>query len=241
MPIYPCNGRKSPRHRQGILPTPAPVWLPTLTDRCPPCFDCPPGETSRFPRGKLATMSEVTQILAAIEQGDPHAADQLLPLVYDELRKLAAQKLGQETPGQTLQPTALVHEAYLRLVGEGEEQSWGSRGHFFAAAAEAMRRILVENARGKQAVKRGGRRGRADLDVDQLALPELREDLLALDEALDRLAAADPEAARLVQLRYFAGLTRAEAAQVLGLSRRTLDRLWAYARAWLLRVLEGGQ
>ena len=186
-------------------------------------------------------MSEVTHLLSAIDRGDPHAASQLLPLVYDELRQLAAHKLAHETPGQTLQPTALVHEAYLRLVGEGEEPRWDSRGHFFAAAAEAMRRILVENARGKQAAKRGGGRARADLDMNQLAVPEVREDLLALDEALDRLTAADPEASRLVQLRYFAGLTLAEAAQVLGVSPRTADRLWAYARAWLRGDLEGGE
>jgi RNA polymerase sigma factor (TIGR02999 family) len=185
-------------------------------------------------------MSEVTRILSAIERGDPHAADQLLPLVYDELRRLAACELARETPGQTLQPTALVHEAYLRLVGEAEGPHWDNRGHFFAAAAQAMRRILVEIARGKQAVKRGGDRARADLDVDQVAIPEVREDLLALDEALDRLAVADPEAARLVQLRYFAGLTLAEAAGVLGVSPRTADRLWAYARAWLLEALGGG-
>jgi RNA polymerase sigma factor (TIGR02999 family) len=185
-------------------------------------------------------MNEVTQILHAIGQGDPAAADQLLPLVYDELRQLAAHKLGSETPGQTLQPTALVHEAYLRLVGAGDEPNWDSRGHFFAAAAEAMRRILVENARRKESRKRGGDRARADCDLSQLAAPEFREDLLALDEALTRLAAADPEAARLVQLRYFAGLTLAEAAKVLGVSPRTADRLWAYARAWLLEALEGG-
>jgi RNA polymerase sigma factor (TIGR02999 family) len=186
-------------------------------------------------------MSEVTHILSAIAQGDPHAASQLLPLVYDELRLLAAQKLAHETPGQTLQPTALVHEAYLRLVGAAEQPHWDSRGHFFAACAEAMRRILVENARGKQAAKRGGGRARADLDMNEVAVPEVREDLLALDEALDRLAAADSEAARLVQLRYFAGLTLAEAGQVLGVSPRTADRLWAYARAWLLQALEGGE
>jgi len=185
-------------------------------------------------------MSELTQILSAIGRGDPQAASQLLPLVYDELRQLAAQKLAHEPAGQTLQPTALVHEAYLRLVGEAEQPHWDNRGHFFAAAAEAMRRILVENARCKQAAKRGGGRARADLDLNQLAVPEVREDLLALDEALDQLAAADPEAARLVQLRYFAGLTLAEAAQVLGVSPRTADRLWAYARAWLLQALEGG-
>jgi RNA polymerase sigma factor (TIGR02999 family) len=185
-------------------------------------------------------MKQVTQILHAITQGDPAAADQLLPLVYDELRQLAAQKLAHEAPGQTLQPTALVHEAYLRLVGEGQEPHWDSRGHFFAAAAEAMRRILVENARRKGSQKHGGDRERADFDLNLLAAPEIREDLLALDEALNQLAAADPEAARLVQLRYFAGLTLAEAAQVLGVSARTADRLWAYARAWLLQALEGG-
>jgi RNA polymerase sigma factor (TIGR02999 family) len=184
-------------------------------------------------------MNDVTLILSSIEQGDPKAAELLLPLVYNELRNLAAQKLGRETPGQTLQPTALVHEAYLRLVGE-EGRQWDSRGHFFAAAAAAMRRILVENARRKGSRKRGGDRARADFDVDQLAAPELREDLLALDEALDRLAAADPEAARLVELRYFAGLTLAEAAKVLDASPRTADRLWAYARAWLHDSLEGG-
>jgi RNA polymerase sigma factor (TIGR02999 family) len=185
-------------------------------------------------------MNEVTRILSAIEQGDPHAASQLLPLVYDELRKLAADKLAHETPGQTLQPTALVHEAYLRLVGGGETPHWDSHGHFFAAAAEAMRRVLVENARRKRSRKRGGDRARADADLSLLAAPELREDVLAVDEALDRLAADDAEAARLVQLRYFAGLTLAEAAQVLGVSARTADRLWAYARAWLHEALEGG-
>jgi RNA polymerase sigma factor (TIGR02999 family) len=185
-------------------------------------------------------MNEVTQILRAMAHGDSSAASQLLPLVYDELRQLAAQKLGQETPGQTLEPTALVHEAYLRLVGEGEDPHWDNRGHFFAAAAEAMRRILVESARRKGSRKRGGDRARADFDLGQLAAPELREDVLALDEALDRLAAADPEAARLVQLRYFAGLTLAEAAKVLGVSPRTADRLWAYARAWLLQAVGDG-
>ena len=184
-------------------------------------------------------MSEVTQILSAIAGGDPSAASQLLPLVYDELRQLAAHRLAHQAPGQTLQPTALVHEAYLRLVGDPEGSDWDNRGHFFAACAEAMRRILVDNARCKQAGKRGGGRPRADLDLNQLAVPEVREDLLALDEALDQLAAADPEAARLVQLRYFAGLTLAEAAQVLGVSARTVDRLWSYARAWLHQKLEG--
>jgi RNA polymerase sigma factor (TIGR02999 family) len=186
-------------------------------------------------------MSDVTRLLSAIEAGDPRAADQLLPLVYDELRRLAAQRLAQEKPGQTLQATALVHEAYLRLVGDSAEQAWNSRGHFFAAAAEAMRRILVENARRKQAVKHGGDRSRRDLDDDLIAAPEPREDLLALDAALDRLAAANRQAADLVQLRYFAGLTLPEAAQALGLSERTAGRVWAYARAWLRREIEGGR
>jgi RNA polymerase sigma factor (TIGR02999 family) len=187
-------------------------------------------------------MSEVTRILGAIEQGDPQAASQLLPLVYDQLRALAAQKLADEHPGQTLQPTALVHEAYIRLVGgDSPPPEWEGRGHFFAAAAEAMRRILIDNARRKGSRKRGGARAREDLDVSELAAPELREDLLALDEALNQLAATEPEAAHLVQLRYFAGLTLAEAAQVLGISARTADRLWAYARAWLHRALEGGR
>jgi RNA polymerase sigma factor (TIGR02999 family) len=185
-------------------------------------------------------MSEVTRILSAIAQGDPSAPEQLLPLVYDELRQLAAARMASEPAGHTLQPTALVHEAYLRLVGEGEEPHWDSRWHFFAAAAEAMRRILIENARRKGSRKRGGDRARADIDVSEVAAPELREDLLALDEALNQLATTDPEAAHLVQLRYFAGLTLAEAAQVLGISARTADRLWAYARAWLYRALQGG-
>jgi RNA polymerase sigma factor (TIGR02999 family) len=184
-------------------------------------------------------MSEVTQILTAIAQGDPSAASQLLPLVYDELRNLAAQKLVHETPGQTLQPTALVHEAYLRLIGEGEELHWNSRGHFFAAAAEAMRRILVENARRKKSDKHGGGRTRQDLDAQPVAVPEVREDLIALDEALTRLAALHAQAAQLVQLRYFAGVSIPEAAGVLGVSPRTADRLWAYARAWLHQEVVG--
>jgi RNA polymerase sigma factor (TIGR02999 family) len=184
-------------------------------------------------------MSEVTRILAAVEQGDPQAASQLLPLVYDELRKLAAQKLGQETPGQTLQPTALVHEAYLRLVGEGEGPHWNSRGHFFAAAAEAMRRILVDHARRKTSEKRGGDRKRQDLDAQQLAIPEVREDLIALDEALTKFAAIEPQGAQLIQLRYFAGLSIPEAARVLGVSPRTADRLWAYTRAWFHQEIVG--
>ena len=185
-------------------------------------------------------MSEVTRILSAVARGDPQAASQLLPLVYGELRQLAAHRLAHQTPGQTLQPTALVHEAYLRLVSDPEGQDWDSRGHFFAAAAEAMRRILVEDARRKGRVKHGGGLTRRDLDAaEQVTVPEVAEDLLALDEALTKLASADPKAAQLVQLRYFAGLSIPEAAQALGVSPRSADRLWAYARAWLLREVGG--
>jgi RNA polymerase sigma factor (TIGR02999 family) len=188
----------------------------------------------------VLSMSEFLRILSAIKQGEPHAASELLPLVYDELRQLAAQKLAQETPGQTLQATALVHEAYLRLLGEAEEPHWDNRGHFFAAAAEAMRRILVENARRKASLKRGGGRARVDVDESLLAAPEPREDLLALDKALDRLAAIDAQAAKLVQLRYFAGLSLPAIAQLLDISPRTANRLWAFARAWLYQEIEGG-
>jgi len=182
-------------------------------------------------------MSEVTRILSAIEHGDPHAAEQLLPLVYDELRKLAAQKIVQEKPGQTLQATALVHEAYVRLVDVDKAQHWNSRNHFFAAAAEAMGRILVEQARRKRADKHGGDRLRVYLPED-LAAPEGRgDDLLALDEALCRLERHDADAARLVKLRYFAGLSHQDAAETLGISRGAADRLWALARAWLFRQL----
>ena len=182
-------------------------------------------------------MNEVTHILSAIEQGDAHAADQLLPLVYDELRKLAAQRLTAEKPGQTLQATALVHEAYLRLVGSREEQHWDSRGHFFAAAAEAMRRILLNRARDKKRAKRGGERRRLDLDLVEIALDTSDEQLIELDEALTQLAAEDPEGARLVNLRFFAGLTLKDAAAALGLAQRTAERQWAYARAWLFARL----
>jgi RNA polymerase sigma factor (TIGR02999 family) len=183
-------------------------------------------------------MNEVTRVLSAIEGGDPHAAEQLLPLVYDELRKLAAQKLAQEKPGQTLEATALVHEAYLRLVDTEKASHWNSRGHFYAAAAEAMRRILVDSARSKQSLKRGARRRQHPLDEASLVAPRIEEDILAVNEALDRLAATDAEAAELVKLRFFAGLTAAEAAAVLGVSARTADRIWAYARAFLFKHLK---
>ena len=185
----------------------------------------------------LKPMSEVTQILAAVERGDPQAAEQLLPLVYDELRKLAAQRLAGEKPGQTLQPTALVHDAYLRLVDVEQAQRWNGRGHFFAAAAEAMRRILVENARRKMRVRHGGGRKRLTLaDLDLVVEPP-DEDLLALDEVLGRLDAEHPEVAAVVKLRYFAGMTAAQAADALNLSLRTANRHWAFARAWLFDAL----
>jgi RNA polymerase sigma factor (TIGR02999 family) len=190
--------------------------------------------------GIFGAMSEVSRILSAIEQGDPHAAEQLLPLVYDELRRLAARRLSREAPGQTLTATALVHEAYLRLVGGGEGPHWDGRGHFFAAAAEAMRRILVESARRKRSHKHGGGLARQPLDEAQVAAPEAPEDLLALDEALDKLAARDPAKAELVKLRYFAGLTIEQAAKALGISPATADRHWAYARAWLHQEIAGG-
>ena len=178
-------------------------------------------------------MSEVTQILNAIQQGDPHAAGQLLPLVYDELRKLAAQKLAHEKPGQTLDATGLVHEAYLRLVDTTQAVHWNSRGHFFAAAAEAMRRILVENARRKQAAKHGGGRQRLDLADVEPGVCSHDDEVLAIDEALGQLAAEDPQAAQLVQLRFFGGLSIADAAAHLGIARSTAYEHWAYARAAL--------
>jgi RNA polymerase sigma factor (TIGR02999 family) len=178
-------------------------------------------------------MTDVTRILSAIEQGHPHAAEQLLPLVYDELRQLAAQKLAQEKPGQTLQATALVHEAYLRLVDTRQAQQWNSRGHFFAAAAEAMRRILIDQARHKRRPKHGGGRTRVSLD-EALGLGEApNDDLLALDEALEKLGREEPAKAELVKLHYFAGLSLEEAGQIMGISHRTAKRHWAYARAWL--------
>jgi len=201
-------------------------------------------------------MSDVTQILERIESGDPAAASQLLPLVYDELRRLARQKLSHEKPGQTLQPTALVHEAYLRLVGsagpaepdlqvDGDSVprraggTYDSRGHFFAAAAEAMRRILVEAARRKRRIKRGGDLIRQPLEEDEIALPEVAEDLEELDGALTKLAQKDPRKAELVKLRYFAGLTQEQAAAALGIGVSTADRDWSYARAWLFREMSG--
>jgi RNA polymerase sigma factor (TIGR02999 family) len=184
-------------------------------------------------------MTDVTQILNAIEQGDLHAAEQLLPLVYDELRRLAAEKMAQERAGQTLQATALVHEAYLRLVDVEKARHWKGRGHFFAAAAEAMRHILVDRARRKRSRKRGGDRARVAFDEANLAAAEDSEEVLAVDEALAGLAAADAQAAELVKLRYFAGLSIPEAAEALNISPRAADRLWAYARAWLRRAIGG--
>jgi RNA polymerase sigma factor (TIGR02999 family) len=178
-------------------------------------------------------MNDVTRILSAIEQGDAHAAGQLLPLVYDELRQLAAAKLAQEKPGQTLQATALVHEAYLRLVDVTHAQRWNSRGHFFAAAAEAMRRILVEQARHKRSAKAGGQLRRVELPEEQLAAPSRDVDLLALDEALNKLASHDRRKAELVKLRFFAGMTLRQAAAVLGIAESTADADWAYAKSWL--------
>jgi RNA polymerase sigma factor (TIGR02999 family) len=184
-------------------------------------------------------MSEVTQILDAVAGGDRQAAAQLLPLVYAELRRLAAAKLAKEAPGHTLQPTALVHEAYLRLVGTADEQRWKSRGHFFGAAAQAMRRILVESVRRKQRIKHGGELERVDLEEHDVPVNAPPEELLALDEALARLAAEDADAARIVDLHFFAGLSIDEAAEALGVSRATAYRQWAYARAWLRCQLGG--
>lgn len=178
-------------------------------------------------------MNDVTRIISAIEHGDAQAAGQLLPLVYDELRKLAAQRLAQENPGQTLQATALVHEAYVRLVDAEQARDWNSRGHFFAAAAEAMRRIVIDRARDRRRLKRAGGGHRVDLDLGGIPDEFVNEDLLDLDEALHRLERDDPVSATLVKLRFFAGLGQGEAAEALGIPRRTADRHWAFARAWL--------
>jgi RNA polymerase sigma factor (TIGR02999 family) len=186
------------------------------------------------------TMNNVTRILSAIEDGDPSAAQELLPLVYDELRKLAAQRLAQEKPGQTLEATALVHEAYLRLVDGDKAQHWNSRGHFFAAAAEAMRRILVEQARHKRSLKAGGNRRRLDFAGLEPAVGGTDFDLIALDDALQQLARKDPRKGELVKLRYFAGLTIDQAARVLGIASSTADADWAYARSWLRLAMGGG-
>jgi RNA polymerase sigma factor (TIGR02999 family) len=236
-------------NRQGPVPhlgDEIPHW-PLALPRLDACFCLPlvalgtairytavktPGRSERLP-----PMSEVTRILSAIEQGDAHAAEQLLPLVYEELRKLAAQKLAQEKPGQTLEATALVHEAYLRLVDVDQAQHWNSRGHFFAAAAEAMRRILVEQARRKKTEKHGGSRQRLEWNGLELAVELSVADLLPLDEALTALAQRDAQAAQLVQLHCFAGLSSEQAAEALGLSARTAYRDWAFARAWLYRTL----
>ena len=184
-------------------------------------------------------MTEVTRVLSAIEQGDTHAAELLLPLVYDELRRLASEKMLQERPGQTLQATALVHEAYVRLVEVENALHWNSRGHFFAAAAEAMRRILVENARRKRGKKHGGEYQRVNLEAALTYAPEPAEDLLSLNDALDRLSQEDPKKAELVKLRYFTGLSVQESADVLGISRATADRYWAYAKVWLYCAISG--
>jgi RNA polymerase sigma factor (TIGR02999 family) len=185
-------------------------------------------------------LSEVTRIIEAASAGDPNAACELLPIVYDELRKLAAQRLSHEQPGQTLQATALVHEAYLRLVDLENPQRWENRGHFFAAAAEAMRRILLNRARDKKRLKRGGDRQRIDLDQIQTALETNDEQLVALDEAIEKLAADDPLCAQIVKVRFFAGLSLRETAESLALAHRTAERQWAYARAWLYHELSGG-
>jgi RNA polymerase sigma factor (TIGR02999 family) len=187
-------------------------------------------------------MNDVTQILSQIESGDSAAGEHLLPLVYDELRRLAAHRLAHEKPGQTLQATALVHEAYIRLVGDEQTKRWDSRGHFFAAAAEAMRRILIDRARTKKRLKRGGELAKLNLDSLKIAIDSPADELLAIDEALESLAIVHEDCAQLVKLRFFAGLSQREAATALGLPRRTADRLWAFARAWLFnRLSDGGE
>jgi len=185
-------------------------------------------------------VSELTHILEAVQRGEPSAADELLPLVYDELRRLAAQKMAHEIPGQTLQPTALVHEAWLRLVGNGNPQ-WNGRSHFFGAAAEAMRRILIENARRKRAARHGGGQARLDISEVEIAAVAKDDELLAVSDALEKLAARDRQKAELVKLRYFVGLTTEEAAEVLGISVPTADRWWSFSRAWLFEEIEREQ
>jgi RNA polymerase sigma factor (TIGR02999 family) len=199
-------------------------WLP---------FALGPEACVELGQGIIGVMNDVTQVLTQIESGDPSATEHLLPLVYDELRKLAAAQLSQERPGQTIQATALVHDAYIRLVDVKKARSWDSRGHFFAAAAEAMRRILIEHARAKNSVKRGGAHQRIELDSACLSTEPQVLDLLALDEALSRLEASDPDKAKLVKLRFFAGLTMSEAATALGVSLATAERYWTFARTWL--------
>lgn len=237
---------RPPAGRLLVVTSPTSGRTTTARDRCesPRGID-PDGLNAMLVSGVglvapiLEKMSDVTQILSEIEHGDPQAAGRLLPLVYAELRQLAARKMAHEAAGHTLQATALVHEAYLRLVGDADEASWDSRGHFFAAAAEAMRRILIENARRKGSLKRGGKLVRRELDDPEAASGFAdAASLLDLDAALTKLAAEDPGAARLVELRYFAGLTIDEAAHVLGVSPRTAKRQWAYARAWLGREIE---
>jgi RNA polymerase sigma factor (TIGR02999 family) len=189
----------------------------------------------------VSAVNEATRLTSADQQGDPQAAERLLPLVYDALRRLASRRLEREAPGQTLDATALVHEAYMRLVGGDPGRRWEGRAHFFAAAAEAMRRILVDRARARRRLKRGGRLGRVDLDSGSASLDNPGDDLIDLDLALEELAREDPLCARLVALRFFAGLTQGEAAEILGLARRTADRHWAYARAWLYERLRRGE
>lgn len=194
--------------------------------------------SASLPRNQeIVPMSDVTRILTAIEKGDSQAAEQLLPLVYEELRKLAAEKMSQERSGHTLDGTALVHEAYLRLIDGPNDMRWGGRGHFFAAAAEAMRRILIDHARKRRSLKRGGSLARLALDESAVASPELSDQMLALDEALEKLASVDAQSAELVKLKFFGGLTLREAAECLGIAPRTADDLWAYSRAWLFRAM----